>query len=455
MKIHRFFSNTARDALAQVRDALGPDAIILSNRHTLDGVEILASNESELNSTIENATTESTARPLPDNSQPMSQTTDSYVPQHTQTATTQNQASRSIEAEPRFAMPESYTTPAEPIKFDTSFLNQLSAANLNDRIMHSVLEEIRAMRGSLESQMAALAWQDQQQKFPAKNSILRELLAMGFSASLSRYLTENAPNDTDLDQGLEWAKTTLRRNLTVMQNENELLDQGGIFALVGPTGVGKTTTTAKLAARYVMRHGPSKLALITTDSYRIGAHEQLRIYGKILGVIVHSVRDETDLRIALDELQSKHTILIDTVGMSQRDQMVAEQIAMLAGSKVPIRRLLCMNTSSTIETLNEVVNAYRGSGLEGCILTKLDEAVTISNTLDVVLRQKLKLFYVASGQRVPEDIEMVNIEQLLTRAFDHRHTRSATRFDDTELPILMSSDSAQPTPDLKGIHVIQ
>ena len=204
-----------------------------------------------------------------------------------------------------------------------------------------------------------------------------------------------------------------------------------------------------------MRHGPSKLALITTDSYRIGAHEQLRIYGKILGVIVHSVRDETDLRIALDELQSKHTILIDTVGMSQRDQMVAEQIAMLAGSKVPIRRLLCMNTSSTIETLNEVVNAYRGSGLEGCILTKLDEAVTISNTLDVVLRQKLKLFYVASGQRVPEDIEMVNIEQLLTRAFDHRHTRSATRFDDTELPILMSSDSAQPTPDLKGIHVIQ
>ena len=146
-----------------------------------------------------------------------------------------------------------------------------------------------------------------------------------------------------------------------MADEDAILDRGGVFALVGPTGVGKTTTTAKLAARCVMRHGPEKLALITTDAYRIGGHEQLRIYGKILGVMVHSVKDEADLRIALKELRNKHTVLIDTIGMSQRDQMVTEQVAMLTESGANVKRLLCLNATSTNETLNEVVRAYQGT----------------------------------------------------------------------------------------------
>jgi flagellar biosynthesis protein FlhF len=143
-----------------------------------------------------------------------------------------------------------------------------------------------------------------------------------------------------------WVKSVLARNLNTLANENELLENGGVFALVGPTGVGKTTTTAKLAARCVMRHGSGKLALITTDGYRIGGYEQLRIYGKILGVMVHSVKDETDLRIALEELKGKHTVLIDTAA-GQRDQMVAEQDAMLAGAGVDIKRLLCLNATAT------------------------------------------------------------------------------------------------------------
>lgn len=441
MKIHRFFAATARDALAQVRDALGPEAIILSNRNLEHGVEILASYEIEYTSTIESATAalqtvNDTLTASPITTDQPSKLADPQIPTY----------------EPPSRPPILLDNINENSVLDPSLLAETNPANLSESIVNSVLEEIRSMRGSLESQMAALTWSDHQNRHPARNGILRELLSMGFSASLARYLAENVPADKDLESGLEWAKQTLARNLHSMQNEAEILDRGGIFALVGPTGVGKTTTTAKLAARYVMRHGSANLALITTDSYRIGAHEQLRIYGKILGVIVHSVRDETDLRIALDELQAKHTILIDTVGMSQRDQMVAEQIAMLAGSRQPIRRLLCMNASSTIETLNEVVTAYRGSGLVGCILTKLDEAVTLSNTLDVVLRQKLKLFYVASGQRVPEDIELVNIPQLLDRAFAHRHGRSAMRLDDSELPLLMSTEAAQPTSDLQGLH---
>jgi flagellar biosynthesis protein FlhF len=238
--------------------------------------------------------------------------------------------------------------------------------------------------------------------------VLREMLAAGFSASLARYLIDKLPANKDAAEAMRWIKTVLARNLTTMADEDALLDKGGVFALVGPTGVGKTTTTAKLAARCVMRHGPEKLALITTDAYRIGGHEQLRIYGKILGVMVHSVKDEADLRIALKELKNKHTVLIDTIGMSQRDQMVTEQVAMLQGAGADVKRLLCLNATSTNETLNEVVRAYQGSGLAGCIMTKLDEAASIGNVLDVVIRQKLNLHYISNGQRVPEDLHLAD-----------------------------------------------
>ncbi len=398
MKTQRFFALTARDALSQVRESLGPDAIILSNRSVNNGVEILASDEREFALAIEESNV--TNPPQLDHIKP------------------------------------------EVIQ-ETPTTNDISA----------IMEEIRSMRGSLENQLSALSWTSQQHQHPAKSGILRELLAMGFSASLSRYLAENVPAELDIEQGLQWSKDTLMRNLSIITNEDHFLDQGGVFALVGPTGVGKTTTTAKLAARCVMRHGASKLGLITTDSYRIGAHEQLRIYGKILGVMIHSVRDETDLHIALDELKNKHTVIIDTVGMSQRDQMVAEQIAMLSGARNPIKRILCMNATSTIETLNEVVTSYRGSGLTGCILTKLDEAVTLSNALDVILRQKLKLFYVGTGQRVPEDLHLIDAEKLVGRAFQHRHAKSATRYEESELPLLMTNDTTHSNPSKQTNHV--
>lgn len=401
MKIQKFNAATAREALTMVREALGPDALIISNRNTETGVEILASAESDFETVI--AASQSASKPT-------------------------DQTNTSA---PTKTMSDAYTP------------NEINL----------IIDEIRAMRGSVESQLALLNWNDQIEKHPAKAKLFQELLAMGFSAGLSRYLTEHVPDQSDLNSSLSWAQQILSRNLSVMENEADLLDQGGIYALVGPTGVGKTTTTAKLAARCVMRHGASKLALITTDSYRIGAHEQLRIYGKILGVMVHAVRDEADLRIALDELTNKHTVLIDTVGMSQRDQMVSEQIAMLSGSKKPIKRLLCLNSTSTIETLNEVVNAYQGSGLTGCILTKLDEAVTLSNALDVLLRQKLKLFYLGTGQRVPEDLELAYPAQLVEKAFEHRNLPSASRYQDHELPNLMIAETAQATPDLNNIHV--
>jgi flagellar biosynthesis protein FlhF len=318
--------------------------------------------------------------------------------------------------------------------------NLSQASGVTNPEIASLLTEMRTMRSALESQLTTLSWSNMQQRDPVKSQILTTLLSAGFSASLSRQLAEKLPANLDYTKALTWLKTVLLKNLSSAEDDNEILNQGGVYALIGPTGVGKTTTVAKLAARYVMKHGTQSLGLISTDAYRIGGHEQLRIYGKILGVMVYAVKDAADLQIALNELKHKHTVLIDTVGVSQRDQMVNEQISMLSNTSTPIKRLLCLNATSTGETLANVVRAYKGKGLEGCIVTKTDEAATIGNALDAIIRERLKLFYVTNGQRVPEDIVIANKEQLIKEALNHESLQYLPyKFLADELPFVMGS----------------
>ncbi|HEY8102352.1 MAG TPA: flagellar biosynthesis protein FlhF [Burkholderiaceae bacterium] len=418
MNVKKFTATSSREALRKVREALGSDAVILSNRTVNGEIEILALASEDMSALAE---------PSIENNGLSQSTLSALAPSLMQKRKSEDdQASNLAEAlgvARNANMAKQANNTGEP-----------SAQELS-----SVMNEIRAMRGMLESQLAEIAWTGQQQREPIKSVVLREMLAAGFSASLARYLTEKLPSGLTAVTGMNWIKSILARNLSAMNDENEMLEKGGVFALVGPTGVGKTTTTAKLAARCVMRHGTGKLALITTDGYRIGGYEQLRIYGKILGVMVHSVKDETDLRIALDELKNKHTVLIDTVGVSQRDQMVSEQIAMLAGAGDSVKRLLCLSATSTGETLNEVVRAYQGAGLAGCIMTKLDEAATVGSVIDVVIRQKLNLYYVANGQRVPEDLHVANKDYLVDRAFKLKRETAPFQLKDAELPLVIAN----------------
>lgn len=224
--------------------------------------------------------------------------------------------------------------------------------------------------------------------------------------------------------------------MLTIDGESDIVDQGGIYALVGPTGVGKTTTAAKLAARCVLRHGARKLALVTTDGYRIGAHEQLRIYGRILGVPVLLARDAKDLRATLHDLRHTHMVLIDTMGMSQRDRMVGEQVAMFRDSDV--RTLLLLAATGRGDTLDDVVRAYSGLGLAGCILTKVDEAASLAASLDVVIRHELRLYYVSNGQRVPEDLHLPNRPYLLHRAFKDLPESSPHRLAGVEPGLMMA-----------------
>lgn len=470
MNVQKFIANSSREAWQQVRKVLGPDAVILSNRTTKEGVEILAVADEDMSSLTTSANAHEPVYT------PVKHALPAVVAYHAQSEREQAPEQEPPPVQQKVSQPQvqkqvsqpQVVKPAKP--HETVVAAALDARVWRTRntptkkaeapvskdgrdygeILDDVMNEIRSMRGVIETQLAELSWGNTQKREPLKALVLREMLAAGFSASLSRLIVENLPPSAKQEDGLSWVKSVIARNLLSMSDENKMLDQGGIFALIGPTGVGKTTTTAKLAARCVMRHGPSKLALITTDGYRVGGYEQLRIYGKILGVMVHSVRDETDLRIALEELKGKHTILIDTAGVGQRDQMVSEQIAMLSGAGMPIKRLLCLNATSTGGTLNEVVRAYKGDGLEGCILTKLDEAATIGNVLDVVIRQKLPLCYIANGQRVPEDLHVANKLYLTDRAFKQKRETAPFEFNDAELPVVMG-----PTASSMGDKSLQ
>ena len=292
-----------------------------------------------------------------------------------------------------------------------------SAAPQTGAAEQRMMAELQALRAMLHDQTAGLASLGIKLRDPVRARMFQTMVNAGFSAQLTRYLLDNLPETDSLESAQDFLQRAIELNLTTLDQDNALLDKGGIFALMGPTGVGKTTTTAKLAARFVLRHGASRVALLTTDSYRIGGHEQLRIYGRILGVSVHAVRDGEDLSLALADLRDKHVVLIDTIGMSQRDRALSEQIAMLHSAGQAIQRLLLLNTTSDGRTLDEVVHAYRDADLAGCILTKIDEAATLGHALDVLVRHKLPLHYVSCGQRVPEDIAVANRKLLVHRAF--------------------------------------
>lgn len=317
-----------------------------------------------------------------------------------------------------------------------------------DAMTRRMVGEIETLKSTLNDAMSSLASLGVKLGDPVRTRLFQTMLNAGFSAQLTRYVLENMPQHDSYEGALDFVQRAIEKNLAVVPDENSLLDQGGVFALMGPTGVGKTTTTAKLAARFVLRHGASRVALLSTDSYRIGGHEQLRIYGKILGVSVHAVKDAQDLSLALNDLREKHVVLIDTIGMSQRDRAVSEQMAMLHAVGPSIKRLLLLNAASNGKTLDEVVGAYRDANLAGCILTKIDEAASVGHAMDVMIRRRLPLHYVSYGQRVPEDIAVPNKKLLIHRSFRAGAEQSSFALDSDESLLVAQGAARSREPGL-------
>ena len=423
MKVKRYLAATSREALRKVKEDLGSDAIMLSNRQTASGVEIIALADSDMSSLVDMQQPDQLRKQVMDASErtdPGPDSTDS---------TNSAQSAASVN--------------------ERQLVERVPENVISEEFVRSLMSEIHAMKSTLEEQLAAVAWGNTTQRSPEKMRILRTLLDAGFSPLLSRRLVDKLSEGLDYAHSLKQAISALAFNLHTAFND-EMIEKGGVYALVGATGVGKTTTIAKLAARCVVRHGTEKVTLLTTDSYRIGGHEQLRIYGRLLGLPVRNIQDVDDLQLTLSELRNKHVVLIDTVGMSHRDQMVGEQIAMLGKASNDVKKMLVMSAASSGSTLDEIITAYRKFGIHGCIITKLDEAACLGVALDAVIRRKLVLHYVTNGQKVPEDIHTANSRYLLQRIFKAKPGESAFTLQDAEFALVMAkkNDSDEQDPKI-------
>ncbi|MDW5375667.1 flagellar biosynthesis protein FlhF [Halomonas sp. HP20-15] len=409
MSVRRFIGANSRDAMRQVRAALGEDALILANRRVDAGVEILALAEEP--GSADALPIERQSAPREPQAGAARSAARAYAPQ-----------SQPVQPPPAPPPSLSPATPP-PTAGGQGGEQQGDFAAFSARL----LGEMQDLRSMLVDQQARLEPATSEED--NRHRLNRQLQNAGFGNALARELLDALPGELvhgDPAQAAAWLQRQLSGRLEVLEDEAGLLDQGGVFALLGPTGIGKTTTTAKLAARYVMRHGAGGVALITTDSYRIGAHEQLRIYARLLGAEVHALANDAPLGELLAQLEDKRLVIIDTVGMSQRDQRLVGQVAMLGestqGAPRPVRRLLLLNAASHGETLDEVVETYQraslaaGAPLYGAILTKVDEAPRLGAVLDIAIRHGLRLHYVSQGQQVPEDLQLADSQALIDQA---------------------------------------
>lgn len=489
MSASRFVGATVRDCLRRVKEVLGPDAVVISNRAVENGVEIIAMSPEGLDAISQqmrpaekiSATPSSAAVSAdPPHNPSMAPLVPAQPPaedgDYTVTLSSVRQEIRreppvvvrpwspfasfpnssAMSGKSAFAAASPMASPmaneikpqpalqvqAQKIQVQTPLKEEtpLSVVGVSESSQTVLLiDEMRAIKKLLEHQLAGFAWGKVARDNPLRALLLNEMLTAGFSGSLARRLVQEMPVDVSPEACRQWLNAAVNRRLHTLVSETDFIDRGGVYALVGPTGVGKTTTTAKLAARCVVRHGADRVALITTDSYRIGAHEQLRIYGRILGVPVFVVRGGEELQRTLEGLSDKHMVLIDTAGMSQRDRMLADQAAMLTQSS-QVNRLLLLNAGSRGDTLDDVVRAYGGDSLAGCILTKVDEATALAPSIDCIVRHGLTLSYVANGQRVPEDLYLPNRKYLLHRAFKVGAGETAHTLHKEEIALGMMPD---------------
>ncbi len=479
MKPRKFVGANSREVLKQVREVLGPDALIVSNAKVPAGIEVIALPGGSLNDLVAGAESEETG-PSPVYSPPTPRPQANKEVRRGETVERQPSVQEARAAEvplremiardaafgqgapaPQARRAEPPVAPREPSQRQApppvspvvhahvaeQPAERPQREQISDAMVQGMLSELRSMRSVLEQRLFGLAWTDLSRRDPAKVSALQTLLTAGFSGELARRLTEPMPDAVDEQEGQRWLVSEINRNLLTAGADNDIVERGGVYAIVGPTGVGKTTTTAKLAARGVVRHGADRVALLTTDTYRIGAHEQLRIYGRILGVTTSVVRDAAELKSTLAELRGKHMVLIDTIGMSQRDKMVAEQVSALARCGGNVKRLLLLNATCNGDTLEDVVRCYEPGSIDGCILTKLDEAQSIGAAIDVIVRNRLALHFVANGQRVPEDLHVPNRQYLIHRALRAVSAGSVFGLASEEFPLVLSASREAARPE--------
>ena len=470
MKIKRYTALSMRAALALVRAEQGPDAVILSSRRGEDGIEVIAAvdydealfvdlhrqrtpaaagaSAPDVPAAEAVSAAPAVAAPLPAMPPAARAPARSAVePPRTSgaarpgaSAPVRTPAPAPVRAPAPAAVPAQARAPARaPIPAPASVHATTAAppraahtasspvAARQDVGYGAMQRELRDLRQMLETGLAGMTWNDKRLREPLKAKILEELSALDIAPDVAMALAALAPRRTSLENPSHIPLALLAKHLPVVEDLSGI--SSGVMAVVGPTGAGKTTTIAKLAARWCMRHGSQDLALVSTDSYRIGARDQLLTYARILGAPMHAANSGRDLARVLERLRSKKLILIDTAGMGPRDVRLSEQLAALQLGAARARVLLALPAQGEAHALEEIVQAFAPLTPVACILTKADEAASLGAVISTTLRHRLKIAYVCDGQRVPEDLHAAHQRRvwLLRTAVRLKELRAPSR----------------------------
>ncbi len=443
MNIQRFTAPTARDALAKARMAFGDGTLILSNRPTANGVEVVATAEDTLatldqsESFANRAKDQDAKRPspvTPRRANPANQVEDDVAELAMSTLSFQDyvrermlrrrQEAAGNKAEsaaaPQAPAPSTVASPSAPrrLQIETPAKPKPVAAEKAaaapasaPALSQGIVDELRNMKALIEERFDTLSWLGQARQHPIQSNLMLKLIRAGYSPVLARAILEKMPEETGAAEAVHWVMDVLERNLKTDAGGPAIHEEGGIYALVGATGVGKTTTAAKLAGLCARTHGPGSVGLITLDTYRVGAHEQLRAYGRMMGVVAHLAHDRAALQDLLNLLAGKKMVLIDTTGLAPHDPRKRDMLDVL---DLPmVHRLQVLNAGGHGDTLEDVVSSFKSKGVQQAVLSKIDEAAKLGPVLDAAIRHQLVLRGVTTGQRVPEDWETADAGKLV------------------------------------------
>ncbi len=411
MKIKRFFAPDMRQAIRQVREALGPDAVILSNKSVDGGVELVAARDYD----------ESVFFGSGDAGQILS-STESDSLENPDLRTGGEERWQGSEQRP----PKSRQTATAGVEWS------------QDPALVEMRREVQALRRIMENGLSELTWRDLGQRQPQTKELLRRLMDLDLSPDLCHRYADQVQDAADSEQLWRNALRCLSTELPIA--EAGLLEYGGVAAVIGPTGVGKTTTVAKLAARFCLRNGNRHLALISTDSFRIGAQEQLHDYARILDVPVRAATDADQLNAALNAFADKRLVLIDTAGMSQQDAGLGEQLSMLVSGHKNVHCFLTLSATTQQSSLELAIEAFSAARPDACILTKVDETASLGGVFSALIRSQLPLAFTADGQRVPEDFHVARAHSLVNHAVSLGQRKSA-RYNDDYLAMALGGTS--------------
>ena len=469
MNIQRFYAPTSREALAKARMAFGDGTLILSNRPTANGVEVIATAEDTLaaldqqqaaarpataaaptgTATKARKSAPSTQAQVEDDADQLAMSTLSFQDYVRERMLRRRQDSMKNPAQ-EMATPaplrlkEGLAAPRESAAVAAPAVRtprEPAAAQPAAEMPRGIVDELQAMKDMIEERFNTLAWLGQAKQSPIQSNLMLKLIRAGYSPALARALLQKMPVHLGAAESVRWIMDVLERNLKTDAGSRSLPQEGGVYALVGATGVGKTTTTAKLAGLCARLHGPASVGLITLDTYRIGAHEQLRTYGRMLGVVAHLAHDQAALQDLLNLLANKKMILIDTTGVAPRDPRKRELLDVL--DLPQINRLLVLNAGGQGEILDETVSCFRATGIQQAVLSKIDEAVKLGPALDAAIRHQLVLRGVTTGQRVPEDWEAADAAKLVRMSM-RAPTKSAYDPQSADLGFIFSQPSQAP-----------